>query len=438
MILEFSLSNYRSIYKRQLFTMIASSARSKSENTFEIDLANGSSLRLIKAAGIYGANASGKSNIIRALFEIRKLIVESGELSIDKPIPAYDPFLFNAQSINQPVEFEIIFLSKDKNKYQYKISFNQNEIIEESLFHFPNKKSQEIFIRGQEKKDNDENIHIIKLGKNFNYKKYEIYKKVPLLSVFGKAENYHTNISPVYTYFNELEIWNVTESSWVRRLAEYIKEEIQKQENKSFVIQIEKLIKEADTQIQSLIIDYNKQVKETETIAIYDNKTISRLKKNEILFGEHNVFKDQNIISKYALPFNSESWGTNKLFALGGLLVKAINMGGVIIFDELDSSLHPMLSSLLIRFFQKNHPLNAQLIFTSHETYLLNKEFRSDQIWFTQKNTFGETELFSAQDFEGVREDIPFEKWYLGGKFGAIPYVKNFKDIIYHDKKEIR
>lgn len=436
MIIEFSISNYRSICKKQLFTMRASSVRSKSENTFDVDLANGSSEKLMKAVGIYGANASGKSNIIRALFEIRRFIVDSREITIDKPIPAYDPYLFNTNSSNEPVEFEIIFINKDKHKFQYKIAFNQNEIVEESLCHFPNKKSQEIFKRGKEKKDEDENIHIIRLGKNFNYKKYEIFKKIPLLSIFGKAENYHTNISPVYTYFNELEIWNVTESNWVRRLADYIKEELQKTENKPLIKQIEKLIIEADTQIQSLIVDSNKQINETETITVDDKKSINRLKKNEVLFGKHNVYEKQNIVSTHALPFINESFGTNKLFALGGLIVKILNKGGVIIFDELDSSLHPFLASLLIRFFQENHPLNAQLIFTTHETFLLNKEFRSDQIWFTQKNTYGETELFSAQDFEGVREDIPFEKWYLGGKFGAIPYVNNLKEIINYDKKE--
>ncbi len=420
--------------------MLASGARSKSENTFDVDLSNGSKLKLMKAVGIYGANASGKSNIIRALFEMRRFIVDSREISIDIPIPVYDPFLFNTYSSKEPVEFEVIFLTKDKHKYQYKIAFNQNEIVEEVLYHFPNIKPQEIFKRGNEKNEDDLNIHLVKLGKNFNYKKFEIFKKIPLLSIFGKAENYHTFISPAFTYFNELEIWNVTESSWVRRLADYIKEELQKTENKTLISQIEKLINEADTQIQSLIVDLNKQVNESETLTIGDKKSINRLKKNEVLYGEHNVYdnkhKNPNIVSTHALPFFNESFGTNKLFALGGLMVKTLNKGGVIIFDELDSSLHPLLTSLLIRFFQENHNLNAQLIFTTHETFLLNKDFRSDQIWFAQKNIYGETELFSAQDFEGVREDIPFEKWYLGGKFGAIPNVNNLKGIIDYGKKE--
>lgn len=431
MILEFSITNYRSIREKQLFTMYASGAKSKSNNTFEVSLNNGSNFKLTKAVGIYGANASGKSNIIRALFEIRRFIVDSKEMEIDKPIPAYDPFLFDTKSDIKPVEFEIIFLSKEKYKYQYKITFNQNEIVEESLYHFPKKKPQEIFIRGKEKNESDENIHIIKLGKNFGYRKYEVYKKIPLLSIFGKAENYHTNISPVYTFFNELEIWNVTDTSWVKRLADYVKDDLQEPENKFLIPQISKLINEADTQIQSLVVESGKQPNENEK----DENSTSRIKRREVLYGEHHVYDKNNIVAKHYLPFYNESFGTNKLFALGGLIIKIINKGGIIFFDELDSSLHPLVTSLLVSYFQENHSSNAQLILTTHETYLLNKEFRSDQIWFTQKNNLGETELFSAQDFEGVREDIPFEKWYLGGKFGAIPYVHNSKDDSYVEKE---
>lgn len=427
MILEFSIKNYRSIHEKQLFSMIASSARSKSENTFSVELANGASVKLTKTVAIYGANASGKSNIIRALFELQRFILNSSGIDIDNPIPVYDPFLFNTDSVNKATEFEIIFLTKAKNKFHYKLVLEQEEIKEESLYHFPNKKSQVIFNRGTDKKAEDDNIHIVNLGKNFNYKKFEVFKKLPLLSIFGKAENYHTIISPVYSYFNELEIWNVTESSWVRRLGERIKSDMQKIDNKPLVAQIEKLIFEADTQIQSLIIDSEKAIEEKETVSIDNNRSIRKIKRNEILFGEHNVYKSEEKVSTHALPFSEESFGTNKLFALGGLIVEILNKGGVIFFDELDSSLHPIITELLIKYFQSNHSNNSQLIFTTHETFILNKDFRSDQIWFAQKNKLGETELFSAQDFEGVREDIPFEKWYLGGKFGAIPFVKKAK-----------
>lgn len=427
MILEFSIKNYRSIHQKQMLSLMASGARSKSENTFKVDLANGTSIKLTKAVGIYGANASGKSNIVRALFELQNFIQNPSGINIDMPISAYDPFLFNTESLNEPTEFEIIFITKDKNKFHYKLVLEQEEIKEESLYHYPKKKSQVIFNRGKEKKEEDNNIHIVNLGKNFNYKKYEIFKKLPLISIFGKAENYHTTISPVYSYFNELEIWNVTESSWVRRLGELMKSDMQKSENKALVNKIGALIFEADTQIQSLIIDAEKPDLEKESTSNENNRSAKRFRKKEVLYGEHNVYKSEEKVTTHAIPFTEESFGTNKLFAIGGLIIKILNKGGVIFFDELDSSLHPILTRLLMKYFQSNHQHNSQLIFTTHETFILNKDFRSDQIWFAQKNQFGETELFSAQDFEGVREDIPFEKWYLGGKFGAIPYIESSK-----------
>ena len=121
MIFEFSIKNYRSIHEKQLFSMIASSARSKSENTFKVELSNGTSVKLTKTAGIYGANASGKSNIIRALWELQRFILNSSGIEIDNPIPAYDPFLFNTDSVDKATEFEIIFFTKAKNKYHYKL-----------------------------------------------------------------------------------------------------------------------------------------------------------------------------------------------------------------------------------------------------------------------------------------------------------------------------
>ena len=411
MILECSIENFRSIYKKQTFSMLASSAKSKIDNTFDVDLLNGDSIKLIKTATILGANASGKSNFIHALFIFQRFIVNLHENTVDKPIFAHDPFLFNSNSSKEPSIFEIIFLTKDKKKFQYKIVFDKNEIIEEELYHFPKKKKQNVFKRNNDKNLKDKNIHIGKLGKNFGYKKYEIFKKLPLLSIFGETKNYQTIISQVYIFFGELEIWNVTSSSWLEELGKEIEKEIQKTENEKLLNQIQHLFYEADTQIQSLLINKDKK------------------RQADIVFSKHKIFENNNEIGMYNLPFSQESFGTRQLFALGGLMLKILNNGGVIIFDELDNSMHSLLTRLLIQLFHESQSKNAQLIFTAHDTNLL-KEFRTDQIWFTEKNELGETELFSAQDFEGVREDIPFAKWYLAGQFGAIPHITEIQSIL--------
>jgi AAA15 family ATPase/GTPase len=123
------------------------------------------------------------------------------------------------------------------------------------------------------------------------------------------------------------------------------------------------------------------------------------------------------------------------LFWRGRLILEKLQQGGVLIFDELDNSLHPKLVRLLVLLFTnpRSNPKNAQLIFATHEVTLLDRDlFRTDQIWFTEKNQFGETQLFSAQDFDGVREDVPFDKWYMAGKFGGLPKFEDIETIFNH------
>jgi AAA15 family ATPase/GTPase len=120
------------------------------------------------------------------------------------------------------------------------------------------------------------------------------------------------------------------------------------------------------------------------------------------------------------------------LFALGGIILKRLEKGGVLFFDELDNSLHPKLSKFLVRLFNnpRSNSQNAQLVLATHEVTLLDKEvFRKDQIWFCEKDQFGSTEIFSAKEFEGVRDDTPFDKWYVNGKFGGQPKIKELEFI---------
>jgi uncharacterized protein len=144
--------------------------------------------------------------------------------------------------------------------------------------------------------------------------------------------------------------------------------------------------------------------------------------------GRHPVYEHGQRVAHEDFDFQENiSLGTNAMFAIGGMILKKFDKGGLVVFDELDNSLHPKMTRFLIQLFHNPNinKANAQIVFSTHEPLLMDKEmFRSDQIWFTEKNKFGETELYSAQDFEGVREDIPFDKWYMAGKFGALPNIQ--------------
>lgn len=415
MIISFSVSNFRSIREKQTFSMLASSTKSKSTNTFEYVLANGDTIHLLKTVGIFGGNAAGKSNLIHALFNLRGFIKNSADLTVDKAIPYYDPFLFHTSSQKAASEFEIVFLGKDRQKYKYYISFNAKEIFVETLDYYPKNSKQNIFKRPIAQ---TALIHTAKLGKNFGNKEYEIFKNQLLLSKFGK-DIPNEQLSYIYLYFDALDIWNVSDIR-ISMLKRTIVNELKKTENVSFFNRLNKLIRVADTKINEVILD---KTQETDTLDIPE---LNR-KSTEELYAKHNVYDDtQNKIEEHNLPFKDESVGTNYLFALGGLILQKLEKGGVVVFDEFDNSLHPLLSRFLVQLCNnpKSNPDKAQLIFMSHEPTMLDKNLmRADQIWFAEKNNLGETQIYSAQDFEGVREDIPFDKWYLAGKFGAIPHI---------------
>lgn len=437
MILEFSIANFRSICEKQVFTMYASSARSKPDNIFEAKMLSGDTVSLMKAAVIYGANASGKSNIILALWELRKMLVEADSIKIDEPLSSYQPFLFNSLSALAPIDLELIFMTKSKEKFRYSLSFNKDEIIREELFSYPKKQARNVFTRTNDKNAKDENLHNGRLGKELGYKNYEVHKKLPFLSIFGNASNYHPLISPIHTYFKDLEVCNVVNKRLVSTLSDSIKSDLQKEEYKWLEQQLARLITACDTQINGFHVEKDKKVRNGEPLD--EGKSIKTSLK-EVVFAKHKMYENQKETGDlYFLPFNEESIGTNHLFALGGLILKALKEGKALFFDELDSSLHPYISRFLLKLFLNpvSNPKNAQLIFTAHEPNLMDKNMlRADQIWLTEKNAQGETELFSVQDFDNVREDIPFDKWYMEGKFGAVPHISEIEYIFGDGKAE--
>ncbi len=425
MILEFSITNFRSIREKQVFSMYASSARSKGDNIFEHQLSSGETVNLTKAAVIYGANASGKSNVVLALEALVDIITKTHKINTFEPVPSYNPFLFDEIAKNQACEFELIFLDDQKEKYYYIISFDKEEIIKEELYSYPKKHKRTIFTRANDnKKNDDENIHEANLGKELKNKQYYIHKKIPLLSIFGKAENYHKLLSPIYKYFKEIEVITPTVTSMIDVLREqlivdYLLDDIKGDENKWLRERLIRLIRACDTQIQDIEIN-------------------EELRKDR-LFSKHKIFNNKKDTGEvFDLPFGQESIGTNRIFVLGSCILKALHKGSVIIFDELDSSLHPFVSRFLVKLFLNpiSNPKNAQLIFTTHEPSILDKDLlRADQIWFTEKTAEGATELFSAQDFDGVREDVPFDKWYMAGKFGAVPHISEIEYIFGNGEK---
>lgn len=429
MILEFSIENYRSFKTECTLSLVAESSKSKSDNVFEHQMANGDSVRLLKSAVLYGANASGKSNLLKALQALRNMAGHLGRAGL--PIRVYEPFLFDTASQNAPTRFILSFVGPSNFKYIYSLLFNGIEIIEESLDYFPKSQRKNLFIRPTAKSA-DGLIHTVKMGQDTSLKTLKVLKNQTVISKFG-TDSPDEFFTPIYLYFkDELTIMRNLISN--RRTVEekiYESPRLQKR--------LSKLIKIADTKIEEIIIKKNEENGENEGISdifeIAKRRLYQRTPPYDSL-GKHVMYKSYERVGEVELPFDQESKGTNVLFVLGAEILDKLEKGGVFLVDEIDTSLHPKLAKFLVMLFQHptSNPHNAQLIFTTHETTFLDKNvFRKDQIWFTEKNDYGESELFSVQDFDGVREDTPFEKWYLSGKFGGIPNIREIEFIFQHE-----
>jgi AAA15 family ATPase/GTPase len=414
MIISFEVTNFRSIKTNQIFSLEASTSQAKNEHVFEILLSNGEKLRLLKLAGIYGANGSGKSTVIRAFKALLELITRSEYIKINQPLPAYEPFLFDTETQNAPVKFRIEFFGLTPapttqaqhiyEKYAYEIEFTGEEIIEEKLDLFTNKKRTKNILLRNNAYPQDNDTHIGKVGN----KKYDVHKKTPLFAIFSQSIHYHPVVSGIYTMFANMNVYDSLDTN--RENSEKIALNFYAQEQ--LKQKITHLLQQADTQIQDLRI---------ETDAV----------RKQQLYAAHSMFEQGTKRTDfYLLSFKEESAGTQNLFLLFGLILDVFERGGVIFFDEIDTSLHPHLSRSLLYLFRNEtfNPKNAQLVFTSHEVHLMDKNtMRADQIYFTEKQKTGETDLFSVQDFEGIRENIAFDEWYLAGKFGALPNIKYIK-----------
>jgi len=429
MILNIKLKNYRLFKNETNFSLIAESSKSKESNIFIKEIGKDDSVRILNTAVIIGANASGKSTLLRAVFEIINFITKNTS-DVDSDIQAYDSFAFNEDTIKSPIEFSIDFIINNV-KYNYFLKFNKKNILKETLEYFPSNKSQILFQR-EISNEIDSFKHTGYIGSISKNKKIDLFHNQLFLYKFGK-DIPHDIISEVYLYFKNIQVINAVSSRMLTSAKDDIKSLCN--DNDEFKNKLNKLINLADVGINQI------HISEVDEDEFEFPDSFSEKLKNKIikdnqyrLTSLHNFYKgDELLHKKESFPFEEESHGTKTLFALGGKLLHAIEKGRPIFVDEIETSLHPLLTKMLISLFKDKeiNNKNAQLIFTSHDTNVLDRNsLRKDQIWLAEKNIKGETDLFSLQDFSDVREDTPFDKWYIAGKFGALPSIKSLNNYI--------
>lgn len=410
MIIDLTITNFRSIREKQTFSLYAESTSTHLDNN--ISYPDNGQIGVLRTAGIYGANASGKSNILLSLKALRYIICYSGDLKDGDDIPCYEPYLLSESSKDAPVEFEIEFFSKDNLRYIYNVSFNKSKIISESLGFYPSRTKASLFNR-----EDGDNWETIGFGGHYKggKKKFAFFKNNSYLSKAGNSADAPDLVRSIYNDFR-LDLLHLGANEEIS-MTDW-------KDSPEIVSDMASILSNIDTGISS--IDF----KEQDVSNINLPKNFPDSLKKKILADEKKVpvflhKGDGETIEEFTVRM--ESAGTMKLFNMLPMLIDAFDDGGVLVLDELDNSFHPHVAELIIKLFNdpKVNRKNAQLIFSTHNMNLMSPELlRRDQIWLTEKKK-GETTLTSLEEFdkETVKIDSPFNKWYEDGRFGAIPEI---------------
>jgi AAA15 family ATPase/GTPase len=408
MLVDFTIKNYRSFKNESLFSMVAEKKKEDIPNNL-FNISEDSDISLLKTAVVYGANASGKSNLLLAFDTLKNFILNSTDLKLDQEIPYYKPFLLDVETRNQPMLFEIEFITAEPMRYRYSVEFDKTQIISEKLIFFPEKNGRNLFER-------DGVTGKYSWGRDLKGKKEsltgEVLKNVLFLSKAANNNESDERLRAIYRYFRTNFMFHTSADS--SRTEVYLTSlKMNDLSQKGFNESLIEFLKSADLGISSVRVRKEKTIDDLSTKVDIGHRVFSRT--NET--GEDHFFQLQD-----------ESAGTIKMFDLAGKIIDTLRNGNVLIVDELDSSFHPLMSEYILSIFNDpvKNPKNAQLIVATHDAYLLDSEkLRRDQIWFVEKDKYGASNLYSLDEFEKseVRKNVPFDRWYLSGRFGALPLI---------------
>ena len=413
MLLQFKVKNFQSIKDEAILSMVPSTDRSHPEN-----LAQEGNREAIKTAAIYGANAAGKSAVIRAFVAAIMAVRTSDTRNITQKIPGMVPFKFDEETAKAPCSFEFFFVANDGIPYRYGFTADSDCVQEEYLYFYTSARASRIFERG--------NRFIFNKADEGAFSKYK-EKNTPNKLFLATATNWgNAKTAPAYQWLaNAIDVYDSKLTMQPTALQAFGQDE--QGELKQFTLS---LLRQADINIDDIQVDITPLGNQTKEIVFTDQagKPVpqGQVKAVHIHTG-HLVQSQSGEGAQVFLDLNVESLGTRQLFWLSPILKEVFEKGKTMVIDELDRSLHPFLVKFFVELFHNPNlnQANAQLIFTTYDTTLLSLDtFRRDQIYFVEKDPHtAATELYSLDEFS-VRKNENIEKGYLLGRYGAVPYLR--------------
>ncbi len=413
MLIEFRVQNYRSIREEQALSLVAAKDSSHAD-THVVPTGLKTIPGVLKSAVLYGANASGKTNFLKAVEFMRNLVAQSATIVQLGETLNIQSFRLDNRTINEPSEFEITFLEAGI-RYQYGFRATTERIHEEWLFVHKTSKPQQWFSR---KYNLDTNSDEYDFGSHFTGQR-KLWQESTRPNGLFLSTAVHLNNEQLKPIFNWIVNNLVVMTSTTQLMPDYsirmLKDNVKKQE-------IEKFMISADISITNISVVEKKGY--AQSFSFNSAGSASNLKNEEIELLSPQFEHETPNGAKTNFEYGDESHGIQKLFCFSGPILDILNSGRVLVIDELDSGLHPLLVKYLINIFHdpKLNSKGAQLIFTMHNTALLDKSiFRRDQVWFVEKSTDQATTLYPLTDFS-PRKNEAIENGYLIGRYGAVPF----------------
>jgi predicted ATPase len=391
------------------------------QNTLPAGAPGMEDLRALKAAAIYGANASGKSNLIHALNFLRNFVLTSARLLGPKQPTGVVPFVTEKGTISQPTELEVAFVHSGTH-YRFKVVLTPERVVEEVLEVYPGGRKQTWYRRFWDAADGHYHYEPAQSSVFKRDAKQEEFTRPNALFLSTAVQLNNAQLQPVVDWFRDQLRLNVHQPQFFGRALRFNSTAECLEAGGPLGARLRQLLKHADFGITETRA-WTEEVEVEEEDEDSPGQIRMRIVEQTRVAFRHTGPDGR----EFELPLEEESAGTKKFFVLAGPWLQALDQGVTLCLDEFDSGLHPFLTQALLELlFQTEHnPKGAQVIFTTHNPLLLDTTFlRRDQIWFVDKDNEGGSFVYPLTDYKPRREESLL-RGYLSGRYGALPFIPN-------------